>query len=186
MRGFAACRILQANPALVRMLGYDSEAELCKLDMTRDVYQDPKQRQRLIAEHWQKDEFHNVEVQWKRRDGKFITAMLNGRRVTGHALAYSEVFAEDITERRVLERQLLYSIPKDGSHRPAGWRSCARLQQSSWSCFRPHRDSRGIREPRFPAPQKHRSHSKRDAARLRPHHAASGFQPQAGRRTQDS
>jgi len=40
---------IQAHPALARMLGYDSEAELCKLDMTRDVYQDPKQRQQLIA-----------------------------------------------------------------------------------------------------------------------------------------
>lgn len=116
-------RILQANPALVRMLGYDSEAELCKLNLASDIYQDPRQRQRLIDEHTQKDEFRNVEVQWKRKDGKTITVLLRGRRrVTGsdNALTYYEEFAEDITERRVLERQLLQSQKMEAIGRLAG------------------------------------------------------------------
>lgn len=115
-------RILQANPALVKMLGYKSEDELCALNMERDVYHDPKQRQRLIEEHAQKEDFHNVEVQWKRKDGNVITALLNGRRVVGpdHAQTYYEEFAEDITQRRVLERQLFQSQKMEAIGRLAG------------------------------------------------------------------
>jgi PAS domain S-box-containing protein len=114
--------ILQANPALVNMLGYESEEELCKLNMERDVYHDPRQRQRLIDEHSQKDDFHNMEVQWKRKDGKIITALLNGRRVAGpdHAQTYYEEFAEDITQRRILERQLFQSQKMEAIGRLAG------------------------------------------------------------------
>lgn len=115
-------RILQANPALVKMLDYASEEEVCKLNMARDVYHVPKQRQRLVEEHLQKNEFHNVEVQWRRKDGNTITALLNGRRVAGPdgAQTYFEEFAEDITQRRILERQLFQSQKMEAIGRLAG------------------------------------------------------------------
>ena len=115
-------RILQANPALVNMLGYESEEDLCARNMERDVYHEPKQRQRLVEENSQKEGFHNVEVQWKRKDGNIITALLNGRRVAGPdpAQTYYEVFAEDITQRRILERQLFQSQKMEAIGRLAG------------------------------------------------------------------
>lgn len=115
-------RILQANPALANMLGYASEEEVCNLNMERDVYHDPKQRQRLLEEHSQKKDFHKVEVQWKRKDGNVITALLNGRRVAGpdRTQTYFEEFAEDITQRRILERQLFQSQKMEAIGRLAG------------------------------------------------------------------
>jgi two-component system, cell cycle sensor histidine kinase and response regulator CckA len=52
--------------------------------------------------------FKDVEVEWKRKDGAPIIVRCSGCPIkdeTG-AVAYVEVFAEDITERRTLERQL--------------------------------------------------------------------------------
>src|SRR2546422_10579010 len=40
-------KLLSVNAAVVRMLGYDSAAEVLPLDMARDVYADPAERQRL-------------------------------------------------------------------------------------------------------------------------------------------
>src|SRR5207245_2024677 len=47
-RSNPAGRFLSANRALACILGYDSPAELLGLDMTRDVYADPAERQRLL------------------------------------------------------------------------------------------------------------------------------------------
>ena len=69
-----------------------------------------------------KNEFHSVEVQRKRKDGEATTVLLNGRAVTGpgDSLAYYEEFAENITQRRVLERQLLQSQKIEAIGRLAG------------------------------------------------------------------
>jgi signal transduction histidine kinase/ActR/RegA family two-component response regulator len=50
--------------------------------------------------------FKDIEVEWKRKDGAFITVRCSGWTVAGESGTYIEVFAEDITERRTLERQL--------------------------------------------------------------------------------
>src|SRR5260370_1742354 len=42
-------RFLKVNPALVQMLGYDSQAEVLALDLEHDLYGDPAQRWDLIA-----------------------------------------------------------------------------------------------------------------------------------------
>jgi len=63
-----------------------------------------------------------VEVHWQRKDGERIIVRLSGRPVERPAgeLAYFEVFAEDITERRFLERQLQQSQKMDAIGRLAG------------------------------------------------------------------
>src|SRR5712672_276988 len=54
------------------------------------------------------DEVKDVELEWKRQDGTPITVRCSGRRVNDEngAPVYFEVFTEDVTEKRVLERQL--------------------------------------------------------------------------------
>jgi PAS domain S-box-containing protein len=115
-------KVLHVNPALVRMLGYDSEQEFLLLDFTTEVYRDPLARPRLVQEYWQGKDFREVETEWKKKNGQTITVRLSGRPVVSNGTepAYFEVFAEDITERRNLERQLLQSQKMDAVGRLAG------------------------------------------------------------------
>jgi nitrogen-specific signal transduction histidine kinase len=54
------------------------------------------------------EEVKDVELEWKRQDGTPITVRCSGRRINDEngGAAYFEVFTEDVTEKRVLERQL--------------------------------------------------------------------------------
>jgi two-component system, cell cycle sensor histidine kinase and response regulator CckA len=109
-------RLLHVNPALVRMLGYTSEADLLQRNVT-EIYRDPRVRARLIHN----EDFRGAEAEWKRKDGQTITVHLTARAVSKNgSVAYFEVFAEDITERRSLERQLLQSQKMDAIGRLAG------------------------------------------------------------------
>jgi two-component system, cell cycle sensor histidine kinase and response regulator CckA len=115
-------RLLQVNPALQKMLGYESEAELLRCNMTMDVYCDPASRLRIVNECWNKKDFREIEARWKRKDGKVIEVRLTGRTVhdSDRRVSYFEVFAEDVTERRSLERQFLQAQKMDAIGRLAG------------------------------------------------------------------
>jgi two-component system cell cycle sensor histidine kinase/response regulator CckA len=115
-------QLLHVNPALVAMLGYDSEQELMQHNLEKDIYRDPQVRQRLVREHVHKDGFRAIEADWRRKDGKIITVRMTGHPVfeKDGSLPYFEVFAEDITDRRILERQLLQAQKMEAIGRLAG------------------------------------------------------------------
>ena len=95
-------RFLDANPALIHMLGYASLEELQALDIGRDVYRDPDERAALfaLAEHAEPQPW--IEAVWKRRDGSPISVRLSARLVRDArgAIIYCESIAEDVTDRQ--------------------------------------------------------------------------------------
>jgi two-component system, cell cycle sensor histidine kinase and response regulator CckA len=107
-RATAAGQLLRVNPALERMLGYDSPGELLKKNLAGDLYFEPDEHQRIIELLAKRKSFKDVEVEWKRKDGTLTKARCSGLLVKdeGEEEAYFEVFAEDATEKRLLERQL--------------------------------------------------------------------------------
>jgi two-component system cell cycle sensor histidine kinase/response regulator CckA len=107
-RASTAGRFLQVNPALQRMLGYDSTEELLGKDLTSEIFRNPGEYQRLIQHLVRTEEIKDVEMEWKRKDGTPITVHCSGRRVNDEngAIAYFDALAEDVTDKRILERQL--------------------------------------------------------------------------------
>ena len=121
-RSDMAGKLLEVNPALVEMLGYDSETELLSRNLTTDVYADSEERARLIAQHEKQDRFRGVEINWKRKDGSILAVRLTGRPVLDEKgrLEYFEGIVENVAERRALEEQLRQSQKMEAVGQLAG------------------------------------------------------------------
>jgi diguanylate cyclase (GGDEF)-like protein/PAS domain S-box-containing protein len=109
-------KFMAANPALVRMLGYDSEDDLLAMDVARDVYADPDHRDhwvRAMAEH---GEVRNAELVLRRRDGSRLVVLENSRAVrdSDGKVLFCEGTLTDITAAHALSEQLSH----DASHDP--------------------------------------------------------------------
>ena len=103
-------RPIIVNPALARMLGYDSIKDFMATvgDVAHDIWLDPGERARLLPliEKW--GAIRDFESRFKRKDGTVIWISLNARKVLGPdgKTFIIEGFIEDITERKRAEIQL--------------------------------------------------------------------------------
>jgi len=100
-------RFLSVNPALVEMLGYESQTELLSVRPTA-LYEVSEERARLMQQYKDAERIQGVEVSWKRKDGRLVAVRLSGRPLhddTGKLKGF-DMLAEDVTERRQLEAQL--------------------------------------------------------------------------------
>lgn len=94
-------RIIDANLALVQMLGYPSREALLEVNAI-DLYVNPDERARWQALIRQGEKVRSFEVQFYRRDGTAIWVENNTHAVRDqeHRLSYYEGILEDITERK--------------------------------------------------------------------------------------
>ena len=116
-------KFLAVNTALVHLLGYGSAEDVLHLNLSRDVYADPAERQRLLDRDTYTDrEYDEVEATWKRKDGRLLTVQLSVRAVRNGArqVEYYETFVRDITEQRRLQAQLVQSQKMEAVGRLAG------------------------------------------------------------------
>lgn len=100
-------RFLSLNPALVRMLGYDSEQDLQEISLSRDLYSDSQDREQIITTLL-RNGYSDTEANFRRKDGSLITVHLSGRLADdpvsgGHIF---EGIAEDVSIRKRVERAL--------------------------------------------------------------------------------
>ncbi len=101
-------RILAANPALARMLGYGSVEELLQVDIERDLYVDVSERRRNMEVLHRTGRLDGVEFELRRKDGGRVFVQEYARVVTdaeGRVLYYEGLLI-DVTERRRLQQQL--------------------------------------------------------------------------------
>lgn len=104
-------RLFTANPALARMLKYNSVDEILSLDIAKDIYEDSGERSKSRRKIENDIELRNFEVTLKCKDGQLITVLENAHimRDRDGAIQYVEGTFTDITERKFLEVQLRQS-----------------------------------------------------------------------------
>lgn len=103
-------RYLSANPALARILGYDSPQDLIEsvTDIQQQIFVDPKCRSEVLLIVETQGALRNFETQVYRKDGEKIWVSMNIRAVTDERdqSVHCEGTLEDITERKHSEREL--------------------------------------------------------------------------------
>jgi len=100
-------QIVDANPALVRLLGYDSKSELLAKKVS-EVFPDDSLRKLVREEVNRQPVLEGREVTLLRKDGVFITCLNTAAAVrdpTGKIIRYQGALM-DITSRREIERKL--------------------------------------------------------------------------------
>jgi len=100
-------RILLANPALVRMLGYSSFAELSGRNLGVDGFEPCHPRARFLEAINRDGRVRGFESAWTRRDGSVIFLRESAVAVRGRdgAVRYYDGMVEDVSERRQAESQ---------------------------------------------------------------------------------
>jgi two-component system cell cycle sensor histidine kinase/response regulator CckA len=99
-------QMLVANPALVTMLGYASETDLLGMDTLSQLSRDPGDMQKVLGQFQSEHSPARAELTWRQKGGKEILVRLAGTcvRAAGDK-AMCNVFVEDMTQHRALERQ---------------------------------------------------------------------------------
>lgn len=101
-------KLLDANHALIQMLGFTSKSEL-QATRISDLYVDPAERQRSLSEINQRAAVQDREIRLRRRDGVEIVCLDSSRAIydnEGRVMRYQGTLV-DITQRREVETQLL-------------------------------------------------------------------------------
>ena len=101
-------KFLNANQALLDMLGYDSKEEFLGIDLPTDLYLRPGDR-RTFQEMMERDgRVIEYEVEFKRKDGSTIPILLTGHARYDHqgkVIGY-EGLNVDLTQRKLMEKEL--------------------------------------------------------------------------------
>jgi len=103
-------RIISANSAFARILGYESPEEVVDTvtDIAGQVYVNPEQRTELLQLMNEYGTFQEREIQFFRKDRNVVWVTINGRVMSdgsGKVIFYNGAIL-DITERKSLELQL--------------------------------------------------------------------------------
>jgi PAS domain S-box-containing protein len=101
-------KLVMANPALVRMLGYPSLEELAKIDLEGEGWGADYDRNEVKKQLAETGEIVGLEIRWVRRDGTTIYLRENSSVIRDEkgSVVYYQGTLEDITERKRAEEDL--------------------------------------------------------------------------------
>jgi two-component system NtrC family sensor kinase len=99
---------LDCNQAMWGLLGYQDKEEFLKLDIVKDLYVNPEDRETFMESVEKQGFVKDFEVEWKKKNGERITVLLTStakRGETGMIIGY-EGLNIDISDRKKMEREL--------------------------------------------------------------------------------
>lgn len=101
-------RVLMANPALVRMLGYSSFEELAARDLEKEGFRGDYSRAEFKRRAEREGHVTGWETSWDRRDGSTVFVRESARVIRDQAgnILFYEGVVEDITERKHADEAL--------------------------------------------------------------------------------
>ncbi len=95
-------RIVDCNEAFVRMLGFERAADVLAVN-AGEFYAEPKEREQILERVEAAGAAVNVELQFRRRDGRLIWVLANVIRGSGPPRADFEATLIDITEQKAAD-----------------------------------------------------------------------------------
>jgi len=101
-------KFLDANQALLDMLGYESRQEFLNIDIATDLYVRPEDRATFREKMERDGQVIDYEVDFKRKDGSTIPILLTGHArydQQGNVVGY-EGLNVDLTPRKLMEKEL--------------------------------------------------------------------------------
>ncbi|MFW9916718.1 MAG: PAS domain S-box protein [Candidatus Thorarchaeota archaeon] len=100
-------KFLMVNPAMVNILGYDSEEELKEV-VVEDVYFDPSERKIYSERFLAQGSMVGEEIRLKKKDGTLIWGAITSRAIyqDDGTIAFFDGLLEDITERKKMTDEL--------------------------------------------------------------------------------
>ena len=100
-------RYLDMNPAGVELFGYSSREEILQIDIARDLYADPGEREAYVREMNEKGFVKDYPLRLKTKDGRILNILATGiavRDKRGEIIEYHAI-NRDMTEYKRLEEE---------------------------------------------------------------------------------
>jgi PAS domain S-box-containing protein len=105
-------KIIDANDKYIRLIGYSAEELLSSSTKELNIWADPVQRDKLVAELYNNGQLRDVECVFRRKSGETFTALLSADILNLHGNQYILSSTIDTTERKQAEKALAESEKK--------------------------------------------------------------------------
>lgn len=104
-------RFRDINQAGVELFGYSSKEEILQIDIAKDLYLDPDDREKVIRAFSEQNYVRDYEIFLKKKSGEKVSLLMTATliREEGGRIAGYRGILRDVTEKINLEEQLLQS-----------------------------------------------------------------------------